>query len=67
LVRESVPILPSRKPSKPTNVPYHTRKPPTWFPIPQAKKYGNQFYVEPDRVFDYTCEIFYEEKGRFEK
>jgi hypothetical protein len=26
---ESVPILPSRKPSKSTNVPYYTRKPPT--------------------------------------
>lgn len=26
-----------------------------------------RFHLEPDRVFNYTCEIFYEKKRRFEK
>ncbi len=26
-----------------------------------------RFHIEPNRILDYTCEIFYEEKRRFEK
>jgi hypothetical protein len=38
----------------------------TTYTVPDSTAWA-RFHLEPDRVFGYICEIFYEKKRRFEK
>lgn len=38
----------------------------TTYIVPDSTGWA-RFHIEPNRILDYICEIFYEEKRRFEK